>query len=53
MLLFGIDFHRTASEAGPLPSLVCWSWPSDHWPLAIDLEVSAMRSSKKSLVSGS
>ncbi|CAE7305471.1 CCR4 [Symbiodinium necroappetens] len=53
VLLFGIDFHRTASEAGPLPSLVCWSWPSDHWPLAIDLEVSAMRSSKKSLVSGS
>ncbi|CAE7042195.1 CPK4 [Symbiodinium natans] len=26
-------------EVGPLPSLVGCSWPSDHWPLAVDLEL--------------
>mmetsp|Transcript_108700 Transcript_108700/g.346955 ORF Transcript_108700/g.346955 Transcript_108700/m.346955 type:complete len:681 (-) Transcript_108700:112-2154(-) len=27
------------AESGPLPSLVGAEWPSDHWPLAVDLEL--------------
>jgi len=29
-------------EAKPLPSLVGPEWPSDHWPLAVDIEVPSL-----------